>query len=155
MIVSMQIKSCSFYKWCKDSFCVTDSNIKESVCRSRIEYFSTIQYTGHFIYGFKAAVIFCWSLNPTYDQAMNNLGNIYKDKQNFPEAHRLLSSAVLVRYHVWRLVFSCSCLLLCYVIVCQWVHLGGGRIEALDKPHRNTPIISFTYLTYWMYCKSA
>jgi len=37
------------------------------------------------------------SLNPQYDQAMNNLGNIYKDRGQLMEAEKLLSEAVAIR----------------------------------------------------------
>jgi len=40
----------------------------------------------------------CGSLHPGYDQAMNNLGNIYKDRGQLMEAEQLLSQAVNVRY---------------------------------------------------------
>jgi len=37
------------------------------------------------------------SLHPEYDQAMNNLGNLYKDRGQLSEAERLLSQAVNIR----------------------------------------------------------
>ena len=37
-------------------------------------------------------------LNPTYDQAMNNLANIIKDQGEAEEAERLLTQAVSLRY---------------------------------------------------------
>ena len=37
------------------------------------------------------------SLNPDYDQAMNNLGNLLKDQEELPEAERLLERAVEIR----------------------------------------------------------
>ena len=40
-------------------------------------------------------------LNPEYDQAMNNLGNILKDKNELEEAEELLSKAVAIRYFMW------------------------------------------------------
>jgi len=40
------------------------------------------------------------SLHPEYDQAMNNLGNLYKDRGQYLEAEHLLSSAVSIRYCV-------------------------------------------------------
>lgn len=36
-------------------------------------------------------------LNPQYDQAMNNLGNILKEKNELIEAEELLEKAVSVR----------------------------------------------------------
>ena len=38
------------------------------------------------------------SLHPEYDQAMNNLGNLYKDRGQLVEAEQLLSQAVSIRY---------------------------------------------------------
>ena len=38
-----------------------------------------------------------YRLNPRYDQAMNNLGNILKDRGQLDEAERLLEKAVEIR----------------------------------------------------------
>ena len=37
------------------------------------------------------------SLHPEYDQAMNNLGNLYKDRGQLTEAEHLLLQAVNIR----------------------------------------------------------
>ena len=42
-------------------------------------------------------VIACDSLHPAYDQAMNNLANLLKEKQDYPEAESLLQKAVSIR----------------------------------------------------------
>jgi tetratricopeptide (TPR) repeat protein len=41
----------------------------------------------------------CYSfrLNPNYDQALNNLGNLYKDLRQLDKAESLLQQAVRVR----------------------------------------------------------
>jgi len=36
-------------------------------------------------------------LHPQYDQALNNLGNLYKDRGQLLEAEQLLSQAVNIR----------------------------------------------------------
>ena len=43
------------------------------------------------------ALNFHFRLNPNYDQAMNNLGNLLKDRGQFDEAERLLEKAVEIR----------------------------------------------------------
>lgn len=40
----------------------------------------------------------CFSLNPEYDQAMNNLGNLLKDQGKNEEAEQLLRKAVEIRW---------------------------------------------------------
>ena len=45
----------------------------------------------------KVLLLYIYRLNPDYDQAMNNLGNLLKDQDELPEAERLLERAVEIR----------------------------------------------------------
>jgi len=54
--------------------------------------------------------VLCGSLHPRYDQAMNNLGNLYKDRGQLLEAEDLLSKAVHIRYSKLSHTHSWSCI---------------------------------------------
>ncbi|TNN57782.1 Transmembrane and TPR repeat-containing protein 4 [Liparis tanakae] len=43
-----------------------------------------------------------WRLHPTYVHAMNNLGNIRKERSELTEAERLLAKAVSIQYGARR-----------------------------------------------------
>ena len=47
--------------------------------------------------GHEPFAIACDSLHPAYDQAMNNLANLLKEKEDYPEAESLLKKAVSLR----------------------------------------------------------
>lgn len=47
-------------------------------------------------------VLFIFRLHPTYVHAMNNLGNILKERNELIEAEQLLSKAVSIQYVVQR-----------------------------------------------------
>ena len=60
-------------------------------------------------------------LHPQYDQAMNNLGNLYKDRGRLIEGEQLLSQAVSVRWWMYRAYIAESVIVLSTVITLRLV----------------------------------
>ncbi len=70
---------------------------------------SNISWCSPFVY-------MCYRLHPKYVHAMNNLGNILKERNELKEAEELLSAAVHVQ---WVKIFSSNRPKLCVVKLCN------------------------------------